>query len=669
MSDELLSKGFEWPYPIKYYDEKEVKTDILIIGGGIAGCWAAIAAARKGASVALIDKGPIIRSGAGGAGVDHWQFTCDTPCCKLAPEELVEGLIENTGGYTNGIARYINATEGYRTLLELEKMGAKVRDDDDQFKGAPFRDEKTKLLFAYDYENKYTIRVWGAGYKPILYAECKRLGVSMYDRVMGTSLLTGKNKDKITVIGATALNVRTGEFYIFRAKATILTNSRPQRIWMFDSEHRGITSFRPAHNAGNGQAMAFRAGAKLTMMEKSSTPGGLLSPYFFPFFATGVPYATYWPCTIIDANGKEIPWVDRDGRILKTVNERCQPAPGQKFFLEGGGSHMIGKGIGIASHTYKYQSPRLIHDLRERVHKGEYELPLYADLSSMPEHERKVIWGVMVGEEGKTKVPILRNYTDAGFDPKKHLLQSYYMLKGDMADGIEPAPQERSSGEVGISGGLLVDWDLKTNLEGLYAAGDTLFGTEGHANAATTGNYVGRCAADYINTAMELAVNREQITEEKARVYAPIEKNGGIEWKELNMGIARVMQSYCGDPKNRKLLEIGLDWLKDIEHNPEWQPYATDPHKLMRVLDVLDILTNAQIIIYASLARKASSPYLGFNRLDYPEIDPPGWHKWIAVWQEEGEIKNELLDIDFWLKPPFEPTYKDNYAAHCGRKE
>ena len=38
----------EWPYPIRYHVENEVSADVLILGG-IAGCWAAISGARKGA--------------------------------------------------------------------------------------------------------------------------------------------------------------------------------------------------------------------------------------------------------------------------------------------------------------------------------------------------------------------------------------------------------------------------------------------------------------------------------------------------------------------------------------------------------------------------------------------------------------------------------------------
>lgn len=64
------------------------------------------------------------------------------------------------------------------------------------------------------------------------------------------------------------------------------------------------------------------------------------------------------------------------------------------------------------------------------------------------------------------------------------------------------------------------------------------------------------------------------------------------------------------------------------------------------------------MIIHASLARKASSKYLGFTRLDYPEADPPEWQKWITIKQEEGKIKVGELPIDYW------GPLKENYEAH-----
>ena len=52
---------------------------------------------------------------------------------------------------------------------------------------------------------------------------------------------------------------------------------------------------------------------------------------------------------------------------------------------------------------------------------------------------------------------------------------------------------------------------------------------------------------------------------EKARVYAPIKRKEGIEWKELHAGISRMMQYFCSEYKTEKLLTMGLDALNEIE--------------------------------------------------------------------------------------------------------
>ena len=96
MPDFHLNKSVEWPYPVNYGKENEVTADVLILGGGIAGCHAAINAAKRGAKVVVVDKGAVIRSGLGGAGVDHWHLACTNPCSKVGPEEMVE-LLKNLG--------------------------------------------------------------------------------------------------------------------------------------------------------------------------------------------------------------------------------------------------------------------------------------------------------------------------------------------------------------------------------------------------------------------------------------------------------------------------------------------------------------------------------------------------------------------------------------------
>ena len=643
--EKILFDKLEWPYPIKWHQESEINTDVLVLGGGIAGCWAAIAAAKRGARVLIVEKGATKRSGAGGSGCDHWESAATNPCSQISPEELTLAMIEDHNGYNNGISHYIECREGYDRLLDLEKMGGKIRDTKDEFKGAEFRDEKTKFCFAYDYKNRFTLRVWGSTFKPALYNECKRLGVQIYDRVMATSLLTENGQQGGKILGATGVNSRTGEFFIFKAKATILCMARPARIWLFSPGLPGISEFRPIQCTGDGHAMGWRAGVEFTMMEKSIR-GQWSGERSYPPYGTGNTHNTWYACSMVDANGKEIPWVDRDGNLLKEVSLRYYPALGQKFFLKGGGESDF--------HLYEFQGPDTLPF--EELQKKGYVLPFYADLPSMPEHERRAIWGLMVGEEGKSKIPIFKNYSDAGFDPDKDLLQSY----GEGWTSAAFLPRERQL--FGLPGGILNDWNLRTNLESLYAAGDQLFASDCNGHAATTGYYAGRHAADYVMSISEPLIDYQQVENEKDRVYSLVNRNDGLGWKEFNMSVSRIMQNYCGEIKSNHLLKIGLSLLESMEDYDVQKLYAKNPHELIRSLEVLNIITNAKIIIYSCLARRSSSKYLHFIRSDYPEDEPPEWHKFITVKLENNEVKVGEKQIDYYgsLKENYE-KYNEQY--------
>jgi len=620
----------EWPYSLEWDQTSTISTDVLVLGGGIAGCWAAIGAATQGAKVVLVEKGATISSGAGGSGCDHWESAATNPCSRITPEALTDALVQSHGGYCNGISHYIECREGWDRLLELEAMGGKIRDTGDEFRGAEFRDEDTKLLFAYDYENRFTLRVWGTTFKRALYRTCKRLGVRVLDRTMATSLLSEDGRQGSRIVGATGVHTRTGRFLLFHAKATILCMSRPSRLWLFSTELPGVSEFRPPQCCGDGHSMAWRAGAEFTMMEKSVRAewSGTRS---HPPYGTGNTHNTWYACSMVDAEGREIPWADRDGNVLTDVSQRYRPAPGQKLFLKGGCEPDL-------PHR-EYQGPDIL-PVEELLKRG-YKLPFYADLPSMPELERRAIWGLMVGEEGKTQIPILHNYSAAGFDPDKDLLQSY----GEGWKSGAFLPQERQL--FGYPGGIVNDWTLRTNLEGLYAAGDQLFASNCHGHAATTGHYAGRHAATYAKSALEALVDSKQADAEQARVYSLLDGAGGVDWKEVNATISWVMQHHCGATKSAQLLDSGLAKLRDMRQSEVLHLSPRNPHELVRTLEVLNILTNAELVIHACLARKASARYLLFERSDYPEMDPPDWHKFVTVRLENEAVVEGDLPLDY----------------------
>jgi succinate dehydrogenase/fumarate reductase flavoprotein subunit len=649
----------EWPYPVNYGKVNEIVSDVLVIGGGVAGVRAAISAAQMGAKVVLADVGHAKRSGSGGAGVDHWHGACTNPCSKVAPEEYTKGCYDSMQGYTGAHVRYIITNESWDTLVECEKWGLQIRDVRDEFKGAEFRDEETKLLFAYDYDNRHILRVWGWNIKPVIYNEMKRLGVNIQNRICATSLLTEGGRQGARVVGATGVNTRTGEFYVFKAKATVVTTGGAGRLFQCIPELTASSSMSDMTSAGVGHAIGWKAGAELVLMEKTGPI--TLSGFGYAPYSMGNSGNTYHGAPIVDANGKEVPWVDGFGQPIQTQHERFACGPGQKF--------QLGIGIGISAYLPQYRQNNPVFDLPERIRKGEFVLPLYIDLTRMSEHERRVLWGMMIGNEGKTRIPIYDTFNKAGFDPDKDLFQAPVMTLEAYANscfwsaGMNTPPHIRAGG-----GSYMVDWDLRTSLEGLYAgSGSTAYGGGCHGESHATGRYAGRKAAEYVRTAPDAAADPHQVESERARVYASVRRSReGIGWKEINMAIARVMQDYCGKYKNELTLHSGLRLLGELRKTELTEAFASNPHELGRLLECSSLIDFGEAMMHASLSRKASSSILDFHRLDYPEMDPPEWNKLLSVRQVDGKASARELPLDYFLKPPFAPTYQENYKAHRG---
>jgi succinate dehydrogenase/fumarate reductase flavoprotein subunit len=642
-----------WPYPVEYGAVSRVDADVLVVGGGIAGCHAAINARLHGARVAVVEKGAAKWSGNGGAGVDHWLSACANPCSRVGPEDYTRRVLEDCGGYDCGPLRYVNARESWDALLDMERMGMRIRDADGEFLGADFRDPATRLLFAYDYDNRVDIRVFGHDVKPRLHAEMRRLGVDVHDRVMVTALLTEDAGRAPRVIGAMGVNSRTGAFHVFRARAVILATGLPGRIWNFSTELR--STFRDPNCTGDGLAAAWNAGALFTRLEESVPDSGAFA---YISYAVGGAHNTWHGCPIVDADGNEVPWVDRDGREITGVAARFRPSEGQRF--------MLGHGL-RAPVTRQNCTPQLAPDLPERIRRGELRLPLYADLTRMPETERRAIFGLMVGNEGRTRVPVYGALTRAGFDPDTDMLQVPVMPPAAYGHANFWNGQTGPLWRMWGGGGLVADWDLRTSLPGLYAAGGAVFGAGAHSSAASSGRYVGRTAAVAARGAAEPRVDERQIDAEKERVYAPLGNEGrGIGWKELNAGIGRVMQDYCGAWRSEETLRQGLRLLAEIREAEAARAAAANPHELMRVLECRSIITVGEAVMHASLARRASSELLEFHRLDFPAVDPPDWAKLVTIRRDpDGRPVAGELPFDWFLTGPHADTMEENYRLHA----
>jgi succinate dehydrogenase/fumarate reductase flavoprotein subunit len=93
--------------------------------------------------------------------------------------------------------------------------------------------------------------------------------------------------------------------------------------------------------------------------------------------------------------------------------------------------------------------------------------------------------------------------------------------------------------------------------------------------------------------------------------------------------------------------------------------YASNPHELGRVLECNALISVGELVLKASLARKASNSMLDFHRLDYLAMDPPEWNHLLPIRQENDKVKVRELPLDFHLKAPYASTYEENYQKHA----
>ena len=203
---------------MKTLEQKTLDTDILVVGGGLAGCMAAIRARELGAHVSVAEKADTRRSGCAATGVDHcWTYIPEIHGSQLSLEDLVKDHTEYAGGFVDQeIASFI-ASHSFERLLDLERFGVPIRDPDGNFRLVKkIHRVPTFLHFA------------GRDLKPKLTRQVRRAGAKIVNRVMVTDLLTKGSR----VVGAFGIDTRTAELVIFRAKSVILSTGNIYRLCM-----------------------------------------------------------------------------------------------------------------------------------------------------------------------------------------------------------------------------------------------------------------------------------------------------------------------------------------------------------------------------------------------------------------------------------------------------
>jgi succinate dehydrogenase/fumarate reductase flavoprotein subunit len=241
-----------------------LETDLLVVGGGVAGTMAAIPALEAGLRVILCEKGRVLdHCGSIGCGVDHYLTVMDSGPEWDTPEFLIRHVPELTD--------YIVDMEvAGRVIREMPRIFRKL----ESF-GVDFRDRKTGdyyRLRSFGLPGTYHINFDGTDFKKHIGERVRRGKATVLMRTMVVQLLVEDNR----AYGVVAFNFRTGEWYAIRAKAVVLAAGDVNRISR-NASGLAFDSWHFPYNTGDAQAMGYRAGAALANMESveaTLTPKG-----------------------------------------------------------------------------------------------------------------------------------------------------------------------------------------------------------------------------------------------------------------------------------------------------------------------------------------------------------------------------------------------------------
>ncbi len=583
---------------------KFVDSDVLIVGGGMAGCGAAYEVRYWGRDlkIIIVEKGQIERSGAVAMGLSAINCYMGRRWNENTPEDFVKYVRNDLMGLVRedlvfDIARHVDST-----VHLFEEWGLPI-----------IYDEQTKR---YKREGRWQILIHGESYKPIVAEAATKAATEVYNRVMITHLLTDA-EDSNKIAGAAGIGVRDGTFYVFRAKAVIVAAGGATHVFRPRSvgEGAGRTWYSP-WSTGSAYALLIGVGAEMTQMENKLVVTrfkdgyGPVGAWFLALKATasnayGEDYelkyreeqrALYG--NYVDA--KPFPTCLRNDAMLREIKAGRSP---------------------IFIHTEK------VLDTREKEELGHED---FLDMTM----SQTIVWA------------------SQNIDPKKrpselqpsepYIMGSHATCSGAWASG----PADLLSGEYAWG------FNRMTTVQGLFGAGDTIGGSahKFSSGSFTEGRLAGKAAVAYIaekasdNKPVVASGRVEAVRDE---IFRPMETyklgrnmitRGTVSPFYLypDQGVVRlekIMDEYVGGwgsyyTTNEILLNRGLELLGMLEEDLIHLG-AENLHQLQRAWELHHRVLTAEAVLRHTMYRKETR-WPGYcYRSDFPEVDDKNWHVFV----------------------------------------
>jgi adenylylsulfate reductase subunit A len=625
------------------FETVEVTTDLLIVGGGMAACGAAVEASywakKNGLKVTLVDKAAMERSGAVAMGLSALNQYVGLHEGKNTVKDYVDYVRMDLMGIIRedlvaNIARHVDST-----IHLFEKWGLPIWKDADG---------------KYVHEGRWQLMINGESYKVVISEAAKNAlaeaGGEYFERVFITEPLMDGDR----IAGAVGFSTRENKFYVFHAKAVIVAMGGAVHVFRPRSTGEGLgRAWYPPWNSGSSAYFTLRAGAEMTSQEIRFIPVRFKDAYgpvgawflLFKSAATNSEGGNY----MIERRDELENW--KPYGLVKPIPANLRNWLGMLDIMEGKGP--------IFMRTEEAIQKIAAESGDEKAAKKklkELEAEAWEDFLDMT-ISQAILWAATNIEPEKRSSEI------AAAEP--YFIGSHSGASGAWVSG----PEDLQSGETKDE--YFWGYSHMSTVKGMFCAGDAS-GASSHkfsSGSHAEGRIVGKSAVKYVVENNTLPnIDKAQVEAYKERIYKPLaiyEENKNkstdpdvnpvyIKPKQFMFRLQKIMDEYVGGVSsqfttNKASLDRALELLGFLKEDSD-KLAAKDLHELLRCWENIQRMWQAEAHARTILFREETRWPGYYRRGDFPNMDEKNWHafancRWIPEKDEWEMIKRPMKHV------------------------
>jgi len=618
------------------FENVEVTTDLLILGGGMAACGAAVEASywakKNNLKVTLVDKAAVDRSGAVAMGLSAINQYVDLNSGKNTVKDYVDYVRMDLMGITRedlvaNIARHVDST-----VHLFEKWGLPI-----------WKDAEGN----YVHEGRWQLMINGESYKVVVAEAAKNAlaeaGGEYFERVFIVEpLLEG---DRIA--GAVGFSVRENKFYTFRAKATIVAMGGAVHVFKPRSTGEGLgRAWYPPWNSGSSAYFTIRAGAEMTSQEVRFIPVRFKDAYgpvgawflLFKSAATNAMGGNY----MVERRDELENW--KPYGLVKPIPANLRNWLGMLDIMEGKGP--------IYMRTEEAIQKIASSESDEKAAKKklkELEAEAWEDFLDMT-ISQAILWAATNVEPEKKSSEI------AAAEP--YFIGSHSGASGAWVSGPEDLQSKETKSD------YFWGHSHMATVNGMFCAGDAS-GASSHkfsSGSHAEGRICGKAAVKYILENNNLPeVEKGQIEALRERILKPLavfEENKKFSTdaevnpnfiipKMFMFRLQKIMDEYVGGVSaqfttNKSSLNRALELLGYLQEDSD-KLAARDLHELMRCWENVQRMWQAEAHARSIMFREETRWPGYYYRSDFPKLDEDNWHCFVNCRWDPNKNEWEMI--------------------------